>query len=431
MRRRAVLIFLGSAMTAILMAATSPASAKFDYVIRTTGQQGGEPTLGIFKNGAIFAQALEKVVKSTDEGKSWKVVHVPPTQDVTLDPYIHVDAKTQRIISTQLLGACQEQSLSDDGGKTWVDVATQCPAGDHQKIGSGPWFDDTNRLYPRSVYTCLNDVGDTACAMSLDGGLTWLPPVPVFPGFDPEAEDGLDGVPGFCGGLEGDPVSGPDGTIYLPREYCGRPFLGVSKDDGVTWTLHYVAPGSKTRPIAWGGNNPSVAVDKAGTLYYAWTGADWRHRVSFSKNDGETWSKPVVVSSAGGSTTFPTIIAGDDGRVATAFFGTPSIDKGPDEAPEEARWFLYVSFSGNADSKDAEWSTRKASRSDVQIGCIGRHGATCPHGNLLDFMDAALMPDGRLVIVYPDGCVQTCDEYMESTSAMVRIALQTRGPRLR
>ena len=411
-----------------LMLPASPAAGRpLDFVLRTTGFEGGEPTLTVLKDGSIFAQAMEHVVRSKDNGKTWKSVHVPPTGDTTLDPYIHGDARTGRILSTQLLGACQEQSISDDKGKTWTDVATQCPAGDHQKIGSGPWADPTAKPYPRNVYTCLNDVGDTACAISLDGGFTFAPPVPVFLGTDPDAPNGIGGVPGFCGGLEGDPVSGPDGTIYLPREYCGRPFVGVSKDDGVTWSTHYVAPGSQTRPIGFGANNPSVAVDRTGTIYYAWTGADWRHRVAFSKDKGETWSKPVTVSSKGGSTTFPTIIGGRKGSVATAWVGTPTTSKGPDEAPRKTRWYLYVSHSVNADSKGADWSTRRASKKEIQIGCIGRHGAACSNGNLLDFIDSAWTPEGRLAVVYADGCVKECDEAKESTSSMVRIALQRGG----
>ena len=399
------------------------------FRVRSTGYSGGEPTLTIGKHGAVYAQAMEHVVKSSDGGRTWKDVHVPPTGGTTLDPYIHGDAKTGRILSSQLLAACQLLSLSDDGGKTWTEVPTQCPAGDHQKIGSGPWANPLGKPYPRAFYTCLNDVGDTACAMSLDGGLTWLPPVVVFPGVDPTADDGVGGMAGVCGGLEGDPVSGPDGTIYVPREYCGRPFLGVSTDDGVTWSTHWVARPARTLPIAYGANNPSVGVDTAGTVYYAWTGADWRHRVAYSKDKGKTWSKPVVVSSKGGSTTFPTIIGGKRNAVATAYVGTPETPKGPDLAPKSTRWYLYVSYSFNAASPDARWKTRRVAKRDiVQRGCIGRHGPECGHGNLLDFIDTAWTKRGRLAIVYADGC-RRCKKFEKSTSSLVKVAFQRGGRR--
>lgn len=440
--RRVIQSSMGTLLVAALIwgpgvspAARTRASAQsankgIGFSVHPTGFAGGEPTLGVLKDGSIIAQAFENAIKSTDNGKTWKSVHTPPSGNFTLDPFVHVDEKTGRILSSQLLGACQMLSLSDDGGDTWTDVPSQCPTGDHQKLGSGPWAEPLAKPYERSFYTCVNDVGDTACAMSLDGGLTWLPPVTVFPGFDPTADQGVGGVPGLCGGLEGDPVSGPDGTIYLPREYCGRPYVGVSKNDGVTWSTHYVAPGSKTLPIQYGGNNPSVSVDKAGTVYYAWTGDDWRHHVAFSKDQGQTWSKPVVVSQKGGSTTFPQIIGGAKGRVATAFVGTDS-PKGPDGVDKKARWYLYASYSLNADSKNAKWETVRVSNNVVQIGCIGRHGPSCGNGNLLDFNDTAWTKSGRLAVVYTDGCLEKCKDAESSKGSETTVAIQTSGPKFR
>ena len=404
-----------------------PNRSRMSFVVRSTGFSGGEPTLTVAKRGSLLVQAFEKTIKSSNRRRTWKEVHVPVSGDTSLDPYIHGDPKTGRILSSQLLVACQMLSLSDDGGKTWTEVPTACPGGDHQKIGSGPWADPEGKPYPRAFYTCQNDVGDTACSMSLDGGLTWLPPVVVFPGVDPSANDGVGGVAGICGGLEGDPVSGPDGTIYVPREYCGRPFVAVSRDDGVTWSRHWVARPARTLPIAYGGNNPSVAVDKAGTVYYAWTGANWRHYVSYSKNKGKTWSKPIVLSRRKGSTTFPTIVAGNKNAVATAYIGTPDSPKGPDLAPKKARWYLYVSYSYNAGSANARWKTERVSRDVVQLGCIGRHGAECPHGNLLDFIDSVWTKRGRLAVVYADGCAKGCNDYEDSTDSLVKVALQRGG----
>jgi len=407
-------------------AATSSGPVRFaDYA---TGFEGGEPTLGVLRDGSIIVQAFLSAIKSRDDGRTWHDTHLAIVPE-TFDPYIHVDAETDRIFSSQLLVACQEMSISDDGGETWQEAPTQCGTGDHQKIGSGPWHDPSNKLYPSAVYSCVNHVAQTACAMSYDGGITWGPLVTVFPGFDPTAEEGLD-VPGFCGGLEGDPVSGPDGTIYLPREYCGRPFVGVSKDDGLTWSRHHVAgPKSKTRPIAWGGNNPSVTVTDDGTLHYAWTGADWRHYVARSTDQGETWSKALQVSPPDvKSSTFPSIIGGRKGAVATSYVGTRDSNAGPDEADKESKWYLFVSYSFNAHSRNPVWRTFQATEHPVMIGCIGRHGANCGKGQLLDFNDMALTRDGRVAISYTDACVEACDSMETSSARMVSVAVQTSGP---
>lgn len=395
-----------------------------------TGFDAAEPTLAVLKDDTIVTQSWTETIRSTDLGDSWEVVHTAPTAGTTLDPYIHADAETGRILASQLLGACQMLSISDDAGETWIDAPTQCPSGDHQKIGSGPWHDPSNKLYPRAFYTCLNKVIDTACSMSYDGGLTWGPQVIVFPGVDTSAERYLNAYP-LCGGLEGDPVSGPDGTIYVPREYCGRPFLGVSKDDGLTWTRHWVAEPAQTSPVGYGANNPSVYVDPAGTVYYAWTGDDWSHYVAYSKDQGATWSKQMKVSPAGiGTTTLPMIIAGKAGRVATAFIGTSEGPTNPGDVGKDAVWHLYLSYSMDANTPKAHWKTIRVSEHPIRIGCVGRHGGEtgCTYGGLLDFNDIAFLEDGRLAMSYTDACPEACEKPETPASDRLVIAIQTRGP---
>ncbi len=425
-----LIIAAGPAAPVTATAAPSAGPGGVRFANYDTGFTGGEPTLGTLPDGSIVAQGMTDVVKTTDMGDTWKDMHTPPSGTVTLDPYIHVDAETGRILSSQLLGACQMLSLSDDGGETWIDVPTQCPAGDHQKIGSGPWKNPLGKLYPRAFYTCLNKVIDTACSMSYDGGLTWTPQILVFPGIDPTADDGVGGIAGFCGGLEGDPVSGPDGTIYLPREYCGRPFVAVSHDDGLTWQRHWVAEPARSLPIAFGGNNPSVSVDSGGTVHYAWTGDDWGHYVSHSKDQGETWSKPRRVSPPGvKSTTFPSIIAGDGGKVATSFIGTSEGPSTPGGVGEKGVWHLYVAYSYNATAAKPRWDVLRVTTHPVQLGCVGRHDAEpCNNGNLLDFNDMAFTKQGRVAISYTDGCLpDECKDHQTSRARRLAVAIQTQG----
>lgn len=399
-----------------------------------TGFSSGEPTLTVLKDGSILATAMTDTVRSADGGHTWEVVHTAPTGGVTLDPYLHADAQTDRILSSQLLGACQMISISDDAGATWIDAPTQCPSGDHQKIGSGPWHDPANKPYPRAFYTCLNRVIDTACSMSYDGGITWGPQIIVFPGVDPGAERFAGNQAPLCGGLEGDPVSAPDGTIYVPREFCGRPFVGVSKDDGLTWTRHWVSEPAETSPVAYGANNPSVYVGSNGTAYYAWTGSDWSHYVAYSKDQGETWSKQMKVSPANvKTTTFPMIIAGKGGRVATAFIGTSNGPANPGDVGNDAIWHLYFSYSTNASSVSPRWRTHRVTSHPIQIGCVGRHGGAqgCLRDNLFDFNDIAFLESGRVVMSYTDGCLEGCQEEAANDQSRLAIAIQRDGPSFR
>lgn len=411
------------------------------FVARDTGFAAGEPTLGTLKDGSIIYQALTDTLKSSDEGLTWKLVHQPPTGTITFDPYVHVDAATDRIVASQLFGACQLLSISTDSGTTWMDAPTQCGTGDHQKLGSGPWAPAiTAPLHPSAFYTCVNHIADTACAASPDGGLTWGPLVTVFAGVDPTATEGIGGISGFCGGLEGDPAVGPDGTVYLPREYCGRPFLGVSTDNGLTWTQHRVGGAdSLARPIGYGANNPSVAIGKDGDVYYAWTDGTYGHRVARSGDKGATWTQVVVSTPDMTSSTFPFVVAGDDGRVVTGFVAAKGGRAGnPGDVGKDAVWHLYLAFADDADAATPTFDLVQATPADdpVMRGCIARHGGctgpgTQGHDSLLDFNDVALLPDGRLVVSYVDACLpEVCKDSATSNADRGYLLVQTGGPTL-
>jgi hypothetical protein len=429
MRTRSVLL---ACLGILLGGAASAAAEPMTFANRPVGQSAGEPTLGINKDGTIFFQAMLKVMRSNDEGLHWIDVYESPFGQ-TLDPFIHVDVPTGRVISSQLLGACQLLAISDDAGQTWTDLPTQCGTGDHQKLGSGPATGPgAGALFPRTFITCTNKVAMTSCATSPDGGRTWLPEVMVYPGADPGAENGVNGVSGVCGGLLGDPVSGPDGTLYLPREYCGRPYVAVSTDGGLTWTLKAVSAPSQTRPIQYGANNPTVAVAPNGTLWYAWTGDDWRHHVGRSTDQGTTW-KTWTIEAGIKSTTFPYIIAGPNG-VATSFVGTRDSDAGPDGAPAKSNWHLFVSTLTDPGAAEPQWETTQVTPGNdpVNIGCIGRHGGSCAgHTGMLDFNDMAFTPDGRIAISYTDACVKpACKDANTSGGEAGVLAIQTAGPKV-
>lgn len=432
---------LGALLLVTLNAAPA-AGEPMRFDVRNTGYEAGEPTLGVLRDGSIVYQAMTKTIKTSDEGNSWKLLHEPPTGTITLDPYVHVDEASNRILASQLFGACQLISISDDGGDTWLDDPSQCGSGDHQKLGSGPWpasggIPAAPFRFPSAVYTCVNHVVDTACAVSADGGLTWGPLVTAFAGIDPTTNAGVNGIPGLCGGLEGDPAVGPDGTLYLPREYCGRPFLGVSRNNGATWTLHRVGGSdSKTLPIAFGANNPSVAVGADGDVYYAWTDGAYQHRVARSGDRGATWSTPTVIHGGFSSTTFPFVVAGADGRVATGFIGATGGEPGnPGSVGNDAEWHLYLASSMDADAASPQYELGRVTPAGdpIMLGCVGRHGGSCSgHDQLLDFNDVAVLPDGRLAIAYVDACLPPdCAGPATSKSKRGHLAVQVGGPVIR
>jgi len=112
---------------------------------------------------------------------------------------------------------------------------------------------------------------------------------------------------------------------------------------------------------------------------------------------------PVLVG------TFQAAVAGDPNRAAVAFIGTETggnnwdcgsgntCDYGPDFT---GVWYLYVSTTYDG---GATWVTQNITPGDpIQRGGICG-GGTCR--NLLDFMDATIDKDGRIVVGYDDGCI--------------------------
>ena len=117
------------------------------------------------------------------------------------------------------------------------------------------------------------------------------------------------------------------------------------------------------------------------------------------------WQEPAVdVGAPAGlqNIVFSTVVAGDPDRAAFAFHGTTTEGDSGDMAtfPSDAEWYLYVAatFDGGR-----TWNLRNATPNDpTQKGSICDKGTTCDNTpddrNLLDFMDADIDGQGRVIV---------------------------------
>jgi hypothetical protein len=171
-------------------------------------------------------------------------------------------------------------------------------------------------------------------------------------------------------------------------------------------------------------------------VYEAWARAgDYHPVVTKSTNHGATWSTPVDLASTVSpplvASTFQAMTSGDNGRVAVAFLGTSTGTSGltPFDNGYHGLWYLYVSYSYDGGQT---WTTVNATPNDpVQRGCIWDGGGSNVCRNLLDFIDASVTKDGRVVVAYADGCISTCagssGTEAQSTDAYATIARQSTG----
>ncbi|PYS45410.1 MAG: hypothetical protein DMG13_32240, partial [Acidobacteria bacterium] len=304
----------------------------FDSIIRASG---------------VTRLARTVVMRSRDKGATWQPVSPPlelgpaSTTDpvFTLDPYVHVDPVTGRLFSFDLNGACSEGIFSDDEGAAWQhSFPCANPVNDHLTVlsapaGAAPTTTPTS-TYPRMLYYCFNRVGDSSCERSSDGGLTYVPTSPAFTGSDPNAGS-------LCGGLTGQLAADSAGRIFLPKGHCGLPWVAISPDGGESWTRVKIT--GKT-PMA--DHEVSLAVDTADNIYAVWRDGTFRLPfLSASRDHGLTWSTPIMMAPPGvHEVNFPTIAAGDPGRIAVLFPGSESKDFSDPTRP----WNTYIVVSVNA-----------------------------------------------------------------------------------
>lgn len=372
-------------------------------VVSRTGSSASEPTLGLTKKGRLFYVAIHdnlrvEVLRSNDEGRSWtvaspKFVDRVNAQLVSFDPYLYVDQRTDRVFTIDLTVLCSYLSYSDDGGESWTTNPLACgrPINDHQTLFAGPPTTSAPRGYENVVYYCWNDVATSSCSKSLDGGLTFMPSgAPAFLGYDPDAEGG-----GLCGGLHGHGVVDRDGIVYLPRYYCNRPVLAISRDEGATWKRVQVANNGTAF------TDPSVDVDARGNIYYGWVAKNRLPYLSISRDRGRSWSKPMMIAAPGvAEANLLTIDVAKPGRVALAYMGTRN-----ERHPKT--WNGYLAMTVDGLRADPLFYTAAVNFNNDPL----KRGACGPGRcgeQILDFIDVVIAPDGTPYASFVDACDHRC-----------------------
>ncbi|MGH2750860.1 MAG: sialidase family protein, partial [Actinomycetota bacterium] len=367
------------------------------------GHAAIEPTLGLNARGDIFLTAFESslridVLRSVDGGRSWNTVSPSlggqNAHLVSADPYLYVDPRTDRVFTVDLTVACSFLSYSDDAGGSWTTNPLACgrPVNDHQTLFSGRPLTSTTVGYPRIIYYCFSDLVNSVCSKSLDGGLSFTPTgEPAFPaGVYPDG--------GPCPGWHGHGVSAPDGTIYLPKAHCGRPWLAISNDEGLTWGRVQVS--SKGTPR--GGSDPAVAVDRAGNVFYLWISNDRLPYLAVSRDEGLTWSKPLMVGGPGVTeANLPTIAAGRKGALAIAYVGSENSlfqqcgnGRPCDHVkPTTPTWNGYITVTSRALDRRPLLYTARVNTFDDPLVRGNCGPGRCSY--LLDFIDIQIDPSGQ------------------------------------
>ena len=190
-------------------------------------------------------------------------------------------------------------------------------------------------------------------------------------------------------------------------------------DAGETW--HYITVPGDGRAAAGTRRSPSPTTARRSTTATAKQGDDRPMIIkgTLDKSDPDNptilWQEPAVdVGAPAGlaNIVFPTVVAGDPGRAAFIFHGTTTEGDSGDHGlvPGERR-VVPVRRHDLRRRRDVGAEQRHAERSDAE-GSICDRGTGCDNDpddrNLLDFMDADIDGQGRIIIGYADGCIDAC-----------------------
>lgn len=399
--------------------AAGPSIESANFRLATPGATGSELNVGVAPNGHIFVGGWNGVYRSVNDGFSWTRVASEPVPGLTVaaDRVLIVDHDTGRILKDDTDLACTAISFSDDDGNTWTHSPIACGGGvtDHQKIAVGKrvsYPDPTGLLYPNVIYACANGLAAGNCGVSIDGGITFLTSVPH----------------GIGCAFQGTPVTDAAGALYEPTSQCGA-HIRKTVDNGLHWTdiAVDVDPSDDT---------PDMAVSPDGTLYYFYTGTDWKPALARSLDGGATWEDFPVVVPGLVSSVFPVIVAGDDGRVGLAFYGTTDErsgwDHNPGSADDDVRWHAYVAVVTDAASAAPTIVPEQVTPASdpLHYGCVSKLGG-CGGNPIADYMDIDVGPDGRVVAIFVDACNSSCTGHAQSTRSDALVAIQTGGATLK
>ena len=239
---------------------------------------------------------------STDGGKTWHYGNLPGltvnykggTYGAAADPSVAYDAKHgEWLISTlPLAGLSESSGLIGDvavsrstDGLTWGNPIII----DKTHLDDKNWSvcdNTTTSPYYGNCYTEWDQAfgsGDVLMSVSSDGGQTWGPGL--------ASSD-------QAGGLGGEPVVQPNGTVIVPFEGGGIDVFS-STNGGKTWGKSQAIASIDSHFVAGGLRNPnlpSASIDGAGKVFVVWSDCRFRSGcasndiVMSSSSDGKTWS---------------------------------------------------------------------------------------------------------------------------------------------
>jgi hypothetical protein len=427
----------------------APAPATFAANLLLPNSSGhAEPNMKVDSHNCLFSGSPGGPIawKSANAGASFSVLPNPMAGETGLvggDEDILPFTKTNGARPDDLYFADLGVSTvhirkSTDGGSTWFAPGTGGAGGEVSASVDRQWFSGDRNGANQTVYLWEHEFVSQALRMSaMTNDTLWAPfasgmtdseliappgstlsntvPGPTF--VDPVTHK----VYGFLSAstVTSNAVGAPTGKLPNVWEADGAGTFTSGAPPG-PFTNHPVFKGvidSPTTPAppagaATIGSNTAnlfngAAIDSAGNIYVSWATPNARNGLydiwfASSRDHGQTYYGPFKVNPAGVQGNMPWITAGDNGRVAIAFYGTTGTEDPTTSVNDQ--WNVYFAQSLNGADREPVFTVSQASDHVTHKGPICNVGILCGSGTrqLLDFFQIAIGPDGLANIAYAD-----------------------------
>lgn len=336
---------------------------------------------------------VSRLWRSTDDGATWQ--RLAPHIGVLGDRGAGggdsaIAASPGLVFSSDLWGGDLEASTSADGGATWnrVPIASPVPYLDRHWMAADSR--DRGYILARSF---LPGVAQWVLRTD-DAGASWQ-----VVGTAWVADEGSS-ISALTSNVVVDDHDRLH-TLFTCDRSGVRLCVASSDDAGATWTRAVVAEAEA--PI--GDIFPALATDGS-ALHAAWIERDDGDRAMLvaSSIDGRAWGVPERVPTPPGTFVFPALLAGNDGTLALAWYGTDAtVDPNDVQASRDAEWHVWVAVRDPLGS----WDVARASHDRVHVGSVSTLGVTpepnAPDWTLGDLLGLASASDGRLVLAFTTG----------------------------
>jgi hypothetical protein len=372
---------------------------------------GAEPSVAVGPNGTVYVTTPLALWRSDDHGKTFKAIGKPAC-DLPVVPVAPPSCPGFERTDPGLVGGGDASlAVTKDGTVHWAGLGDGIPYQRSTDQGES-WSEamdvsnETGSDREWAVVDSLDrlfiqwrgadeDKAGIFIRSSDDAGLTWGNVTRV-------ADDGRQGP------VAPDPITN---TLLLPHQLPGKLLVAKSVDRGASWTDISVRS-VNNRPFIF----PIAAFDANGTAYLLWSedpaappveepAGRWTSipsvYLSVSRDQGDTWSEPRMLSTPGVPAVLPWMAAGKAGRVVVVWYEA-TLPAPSGRTPNE--WYVKAAMSTTADRDDATFATALADPEPVHVGPFCTEGSACSltggDRSMLDFFEVRLLDDGSPVLAY-------------------------------